>query len=252
MIEGSAFATELGDRGAGDWYTKQANAITASLERHWSNDRGFVISGFENDNIIRSGLDISVILAVLHSDVGDNLTFNMIDDRVLATVHPLVESFRPIYKINAITQDNEGRPLGLAVGRYQEDTYDGVNNSRGNPWYLATSAIAEYVYKVSSAFKKKGVIPVTKRSMSFFKDFLGLSSVYPGAVYTEGDEQYNAIHEALLNTGDAYMRRIMFHSHAGRLPEEYTREEGQERGAKDLTWSYAAVLTAAAARNALM
>ena len=252
MVEGSAFANELGDRGAGEWYTKQANAITASLERHWSNDRGFIISGYENDNIIRSGLDISVILAVLHSDLGDNLTFNMIDDRVLASVHPLVESFRSIYKINSMTQDKKGRPLGLAIGRYQEDTYDGVYNSRGNPWYLATAAIAEYCYKVSLSFKKKGIVPVTQRSLSFFKDFLGLSSVYPGAVYAEGDDQYNAIHEALLNTGDSYLRRVMIHSRAGRLPEEYTRDEGNERGAKDLTWSYAAVLTAAEARNALL
>ena len=63
---------------------------------------------------------------------------------------------------------------------------------------------------------------------------------------------YDLIHDQLLLVGDSYLRRIMFHSHNGRLPEEFTRDDGFERGAKDLTWSYAALLTAAEARNVLI
>lgn len=274
MIEGAAFAKQLGDAGAGEWYVKQAEKLSKALEVHWSENRGFIVSGYEGNNLqpIRSGLDIATILAVIQSDTGDSLTFSLTDDRVLATLKPLVESFRAIYRINAITQDDQGRPLGLAIGRYFEDSYDGVRNSRGmsfplllpvskstsltqtwigNPWYLTTAAVAEYLYKVSSAFKAKGVIPVTQRSVSFFRDILGLTQVFPGAVYTRGDAMYDSIHTQLKAVGDSYIRRIMFHSRSGRLPEEYTRDEGKERGAKDLTWSYAAIWTAADARAQL-
>lgn len=49
------------------------------------------------------------------------------------------------------------------------------------------------------------------------------------------------------------MRRVKFHKPAdGRLTEEYNRFDGDVTGAKDLTWSYAAVLNAAFARAKLM
>ncbi len=121
----------------------------------------------------------------------------------------------------------------------------------GNPWYLTTAAVAEYLYKVSAAYKAKGVIPVTQRSLSFFRDVLSLSQVYPGAVYTTDDPMYAAIQSQLKAVGDSYLRRVKFHSRSGRVPEEYTRDEGKERGAKDLTWSYAAIWTAAEARAQL-
>lgn len=132
MVEGASLAKELGDAGAAQWYMYQAGNISLTLDNHWSESKGFIISGYEgNNNPIRSGLDISVILAVIQTDQNDGLSFSMTDDRVLATVKPLTDSFKYIYKINSITQDAQGRPLGLAIGRYQEDTYDGVNNSKG-------------------------------------------------------------------------------------------------------------------------
>lgn len=117
---------------------------------------------------------------------------------------------------------------------------------------MATAAIAEYLYKVSLAWKTKGYIPVTNRSLNFFKNFLGVSQAYTGAIYYKTDEAFNQIHAKLLSIGDSYIRRVMFHSHDGRLPEEFTRDQGFERGAKDLTWSYAAIITAADAREALL
>lgn len=133
MVEGAAFARQMGDVGAADWYEKQVLSLSKALDIHWSENRGFIVSGYEGNSLqpIRSGLDIATILAVIQSDTGDSLTFSLTDDRVLATVKPLIESFRPVYRINSITQDEEGRPLGLAIGRYFEDSYDGVRNSRG-------------------------------------------------------------------------------------------------------------------------
>jgi glucoamylase len=133
MIEGAAFAAKMGDAGAAEWYTKQAGRLSKALDLHWSEERGFIVSGYEGNSLrpIRSGLDIATILAVIQSDTGDSISFSMTDDRVLASLKPLLDSFRSIYRINSITQDDAGRPLGLAIGRYSEDTYDGVSNSRG-------------------------------------------------------------------------------------------------------------------------
>ena len=179
------------------------------------------------------------------------ILFIVTDDRVLATVKPLVDSFRNLYPINRITKDASGRPLSPAVGRYQEDTYSGTNNEnmKGNPWFLTTAAVAELLYKASHKFEQKGLIAITSRNFVFFKEFLGVDGVKVGDVYTKSSPLYQKIQDQFLQVGDSYIRRIMFHSKDGRLPEEFRKDTGEAWGAKDLTWSYASILTAADARN---
>lgn len=54
---------------------------------------------------------------------------------------------------------------------------------------------------------------------------------------------------SLQGWGDAFLRRVKYHvGTEGRLTEQYNRNTGISQGAKDLTWSYAAVLTAGWAR----
>lgn len=49
--------------------------------------------------------------------------------------------------------------------------------------------------------------------------------------------------------GDAYIRTIKHYAgEDGHLSEQFDRETGVPRGATDLTWSYASLLTAAFAR----
>jgi glucoamylase len=254
MIEGAALANELGDLYAAQWYTYQAGNLSVALDSHWSEQQGFILSGVSNGQVLRSGLDMANILAVIQTDRGDGLSFSVTDDRVLASLKPLIDSFKTIYQVNKVNADANGLPIGAAIGRYHEDRYDGVRSDGpgGNPWYLTTAAVAEFLYKVSVAWKTKGFIPVTRRSYSFFKDFLGVSQVVSGAVYTKGDDIYDQIHMRLLSIGDSYIRRIMYHSKNGRLPEEFNKDTGNERGSKDLTWSYASIITAGAARDKLL
>jgi glucoamylase len=256
LIEGAALANQLGDIYAAQWYTYQAGNLSVVLDSHWSESKGNIINGYgTRGEILRdTGLDIADILAVIQTDRGDGLSFSVTDDRVLATLKPLVDSFKSTFSVNKISADASGQPLGVAIGRYFGDNYDGINtvSNGGNPWYLATAAIAEYLYKVSIAWKTKGFIPVTRRSLGFFKDFLGVSQVVSGAVYSKGDEIYDQIHSRLMTLGDSYIRRVMYHSKDGRLPEQYNKETGEARGSKDLTWSYAAIVTAAAARDKLV
>lgn len=73
----------------------------------------------------------------------------------------MIDSFRDIYPINS------GIPAGkpVAVGRYLEDTYYG-----GNPWYLTTLAVAEFLYDAVAQFEKAGSLTVNEIDLSFFKD----------------------------------------------------------------------------------
>lgn len=51
-------------------------------------------------------------------------------DEVLATAAAVEAAFSDLYKIN---QNANTTGLGTAIGRYPEDTYNGVGNSQGNP-----------------------------------------------------------------------------------------------------------------------
>ena len=240
--------------------------ISKQLNNHWSEQKNIIITTFGPNSKVTKELDISIILAAIHTDIGDNLSFQVLDDRVLATVLPLVESFRPLYKINQYKTNNQGIPISLAIGRYKEDEYTGGNGTffkMGNPCnsftylliyilgYLATAAMAEYLYKVRIAYKRKNLVAINSRNYPFFSEFLGVS-VDTGDVYSRGEVEFQQIMDALLSKGDSFIRRIMFHSVRGRLPEEYRKENGADQGAKDLTWSYASVFTASLARDEIL
>jgi glucoamylase len=84
----------------------------------------------------------------------------------LATLKVVVDAFREIYPINNGVAT--GKPL--AVGRYPEDNYFG-----GNPWYLCTLAVAEFLYDAVAQFKRAGSLTIDEIDLAFFKD------IYPDA-----------------------------------------------------------------------
>jgi glucoamylase len=62
---------------------------------------------------------------------------------MLATAVAVESKFSSLYSINS----GIASWLGTAIGRYPEDTYNGVGNSEGNPWFLCTNAFAELYYR---------------------------------------------------------------------------------------------------------
>lgn len=158
-------------------------------------------------------------------------------DRVLATHKVVTDSFRSVYSINS------GIPEGTAaaVGRYPEDSYQG-----GNPWYLNTLAAAEVLYDALYTWNKQGSITVTSVSLSFFKDFL--SSVTAGT-YASSTSTYSTLYNAISTYADGYMNVVATYAQSnGSLSEQFSKSNGQPLSAYDLTWSYAAFLTAVARR----
>ena len=206
---------------------------------HSSNPR--TDSDAVNQNNGRGGLDANTLLASIHSfdpSLGcDSLTFQPCSDKALSNHKAVTDSFRP-WPIN------NGIPRGqaVAVGRYIEDVY-----FNGNPWYLTTLAAAEQLYDALQVWESQGWLEVTDTSLSFFRDLD--SAVSPGT-YASTTATYRNLVSRVMDYADGYVAKVAQYTPAdGRLAEQYDKATGAPLSARDLTWSYAAFLTAAAART---
>lgn len=162
-------------------------------------------------------------------------------DRALANHKAVTDSFRSIYTIN--TGIAEG--TAVAVGRYPEDSYQG-----GNPWYLNTLAAAEQLYDALYQWNRIGSITITSTSLAFWQD------LYPSAAvgtYASSTSTYATLYNAVQTYADGYFNNVANYTPSGgHLAEQYSRSTGAPLSAADLTWSYAAFLTAAAARAGIV
>lgn len=135
--------------------------------------------------------------------------YNAQNPQVQQTFVKLVQQFAKFYPINTRFPE-----LAPALGRYTEDLYGGTHFNGGNPWVLTTLAAAELCYQFAAHS----------------------SSV--------------SLAESWVARGDAFVQRTQFHANAdGSLSEQMDRESGYMTSARDLTWNYAAILTASWARE---
>jgi len=134
--------------------------------------------------------------------------------------------------------------------RYPEDVYNGDGTSEGNPWYLCTASLAELFYRAATYYRKTAKqITVTSTTSQFWNFFAPSAKYKLNRPLTDGSHNFDVMIDALIGQGDALMRRIKYHTPAdGHLSEEFDRTTGKPVGAADLTWSYAALLTASFAR----
>lgn len=144
LLEGAEFAQSLGDLGAADWYRRQAWQLSAEIEKHFDSSTGLIKptlnrrGGLDYKN---SDIDIAVILAILHGHTNDGFIAYS-DPRVVRYLDLVVNTFARAYSIN-----NRPEIPGIAIGRYPEDRYAGIDFSGGNPWVLTTLAVAELYYR---------------------------------------------------------------------------------------------------------
>ncbi|EFQ30066.1 glycosyl hydrolase family 15 [Colletotrichum graminicola M1.001] len=237
LVEGSALARSLGQScNACDAVAPQ---VLCFLGRFWDPAGNFMVANINGNG--RSGRDANVILASIHNfDAAaacDTATFQPCSDKALASHKVVVDSFRTIYAINS----GIAQSAAIAVGRYPEDSYYG-----GNPWYLNTLAAAEQLYDALYVWKQQGSITVTQTSLAFFRDRLG--SVAPGT-YASSSSTYTSLINAVSAYADGFMNIVATYAQTnGSLAEQFSRSNGQPLSADDLTWSYAAFLTAAQRR----
>lgn len=244
MAEGSRFATRMSDPEAAAWYKEQAIAMTTKLDDFWSAKDGWIISTIGRDpEKPRGGLDCGTILGSLHGSSDEQPAYSPGSDRMLATHYAYVQSMKSTYKIN-----NASDIPGVAVGRYPEDVYDGYHKSLGNPWYLCTSAAAELMYAADDSIRKKKNITITKTSEQFYQQFLPTASA--DTVFSAGDKEYETILRGMRAHGDEFLATVRhFAQTNGSLSEQYNRDTGKPQGARDLTWSYGAFISAVQQRR---
>ena len=162
-------------------------------------------------------------------------------DRALANHKVVTDAFRSIYPINA------GIPEGKApaIGRYPEDVYYG-----GQAWYLTSLAAAEQLYDALYTWNKLGSITVTSTSLPFFHDLD--PSITTGS-YSSTSSAYSTLYNAVRAYADEFIDIVATYAHPnGSLAEQFHRADGTPLSAFDLTWSYAAFLTAVARRDGIV
>jgi glucoamylase len=241
LRQGVALANAIGQTSVVSDYTTQANNLLCFLQSYWNN-AGYITA---NTGGGRSGKDANTVLASIHTfDAAagcDVTTFQPCSDRALANLVTYVNAFRSIYTINSGVASN----VGVATGRYPEDSYFG-----GNPWYLATLAVAEQLYDSLIVWKKQGSITVTAVSQPFFSLF---SSGISTGTFSSSSSTFNTLITGVQNYADSFVNVVAKYTpSSGGLSEQYSRSNGSPLSAVDLTWSYAALLTAYDARNGVV
>ncbi|KAF8248010.1 hypothetical protein K440DRAFT_583955 [Wilcoxina mikolae CBS 423.85] len=241
LREGAALATRLGDTGAGDWYSTQANAIRARLPEFWDSSRGYLISTLGTS---RDGLDCGTLLGSIHGNgAAGTKIFQPSSDEVLVTLQKLVDAFKPLYPINTAANSP-----GVAIGRYTSDVYDGVGVSVAHPWFICTFTVAEVLFTAINEFNSTGSITISQLSEPFFKQFL--PSTVVGSTYTPASPEYSTIVSGMREYADTFVSTAQTHVRGnGSMSEQFSRYDGFQKGARDLTWSYASFLTTVWARE---
>ncbi|KAI0771239.1 glucoamylase [Trametes elegans] len=238
LREGSAFASRIGQNSVVAGYNSQADNLLCFLQSYWNPTGNYVTA---NTGGGRSGKDANTVLTSIHTfdpAAGcDAVTFQPCSDKALANLKVYVDAFRSIYNVNSGIAAN----AAVATGRYPEDSYQG-----GNPWYLTTLAPAEQLYDALIVWDKLGGLNVTATSLAFFQQF---SSSVKAGTYAAGSDTYTTLTSAIKNFADGFLAvNAKFTPSDGALAEQFARSGGAPVSAADLTWSYAATLTAFAAR----
>ncbi len=164
--------------------------------------------------------------AVIHAFSSFNV-YPLTDDKVAKTIKTLALTFCSEYQINQ--QDTKNGEPGVLMGRYPGDSYAG-----GNPWQLLTAVLAKTFYQGASSALTLGF--EAQEDQHAWADLLSIPK----------DSSTIEFAEAALSAGDAVMSRLYKYvkNDGGHIAEQIGRNSGSQTSAKDLTWSYANILSA--------
>jgi glucoamylase len=204
LQEGAKLARDLGDEGASDFYQLKSREVGEYIKRNFLDDKIGIKTTIHKVNgglgYKDSNIDVAPLLALNHNSPYQKL-FSYRHPSIKKYLETLVRTFQNIYTVNKSSPN-----LGVAIGRYPEDRYDGyVTSGKGNPWFLATLALAESYCLESHETKSKKLLPQVENQF----------------------------------------KRVLFHTdRKGSMSEQFNRESGYMQGATELTWSHNAFMTA--------
>ena len=127
------------------------------------------------------------------------------------------------------------------IGRYPGDTYDGDLKDpavQGHPWVPCTCNFGQLYYNLANAVSNSQSVPFDNLSAPFFNQVNIQQNTSPAQAVAN-----------LQSAGDAMLNAMIFHSDHLELSEQFDRTSGFEKSVSDLTWSYAAFLSAVRAKT---
>jgi glucoamylase len=224
LRSGADWATRRGDAVRAARFRDAATALAPRLDDYWSPEERIYRctlrpAGPERQKV----LDIAVILGAVHAGLAEG-RHSVLDDRVQATLLQLEAVFESAFAINRA----RGPGLGVALGRYPGDRF-----FDGGAWYIATFGAAELCYRLAAAIRSGAA-----------------SDAGYDTPLARGAADRDGLVRALLARGDATMAMARrFVPPTGELSEQFDPDTGEQKSARDLSWSYAAFLTAYDARR---
>ena len=231
---GFGIAVPAGAQVAATWLAQQ-------LPSHWSGAPANVYvsvleaSRLAGDPAAPYDPSVDPILACIYGD-----GFLATDPRLLSTAAQVRTQWGPggnaEYPINAADAAAGRGPL---IGRYLGDEYDGLSltSNTGHPWVVCTCAFAQLYYELASAIDGGAPVPNDPLAATFLEQ-----------VGVDGSTASAQVSSALRNAGDSMLAAVIYHSNRFELSEQFDQNTGFERSVSTLTWSYAAFLSAVAAR----
>lgn len=184
---------------------------------------------------------------------------------VAGTISTLSNLFSSTFPLN---QDDDSKNIpGILYGRYQGDHYDSELVypsisvclflctsphvlSDGNPWILTSGCLAQLYYRGAAEALRLDSISYE------------LAHAWSTALHNQTGPRYQvedlmapaSLAKALASAGDGVLLRIRYHTAplGFHQPEQVDKQTGALVSAYDLTWSYATILKAMAARSSAL
>ncbi len=225
------------------WLSTAIPWLTNALNGHWNDQSHYYQSLIPvpatPDYRVPYDPNIDIVMAAIYGAA------SVTDTQLLATAALLRSQWNDstsqyFYPINGADQQQRG--IGPLLGRYPGDKYDGDNDAPvdDHPWPASTCCFAELYYRLAKGIKTVGTIPLDANSTEFF------TQVGVGAQTTP-----EAAAAVLQSAGDQMLQAVLFHSDHFELSEQFDATSGYEKSVSNLSWSYAAFLSAVRARSAI-
>lgn len=217
--------------------------LQQALPQHWNNTGKYYISVLNlNSSPSKPFYDpnIDIISASLYGAIPRT------DTKLLATAAKLRDQWANDNSVDVYPINQTDRNLGLGplLGRYPGDDYDGGSPSLGkHPWALCTSNLSELYYGLAQDLLDN------KQNIQLNNLIDDLSQTFFAQVGVDKNTAKLDAAQLLINAGDAMLKSVIFHSDHLELSEQFDGVNGYEKSVKNLTWSYAAFLSAVRARN---
>ena len=220
------------------WLPAALSWLVSALEGHWNGEYYQSMLPVPTDYRAPYDPNIDVIMAAVYG--AESVT----DPQLLATAALIRAqwadpSSKYCYPVNGA---DATQGLGPLLGRYPGDVYDGDTDAQvgDHPWAIATANFAELYYRLAAKISSSRTVPADSLSDEFLAQVGITSATAPLAAAT-----------ALRAAGDAMLGAIVYHSDRFELSEQFDAYTGYEKSVSNLSWSYAAYLSAIRARAAL-